>query len=107
MRRFKLSYTSNSSGPNDGQMTPPGGFMIFWDYDTQWGADRSRSGGGPKSWGALDFENTERLLQLHEQFDIPACFAVVGAAALPGSRPYHDPEQIRRIHQAGHEVASH
>jgi peptidoglycan/xylan/chitin deacetylase (PgdA/CDA1 family) len=31
----------------------------------------------------------------------------VGAAALPGERPYHDPAQIRRIHDAGHEVASH
>ena len=36
-----------------------------------------------------------------------ACFAVVGAAALPGKRPYHDPSQIRRIHEAGHEVGSH
>jgi peptidoglycan/xylan/chitin deacetylase (PgdA/CDA1 family) len=32
---------------------------------------------------------------------------VVGAAALPGGRPYHDPAQIRRIHSAGHEIASH
>src|SRR4029078_961944 len=29
------------------------------------------------------------------------------AAALPGARPYHDPAQIRQIHAAGHEVASH
>src|ERR1035437_987735 len=82
-------------------------FVIFWDYDTQWGGDRSRSPGGPKNWGRLDFENTERLLELHAQFNIPACFAVVGAAALPGLRPYHDPDQIRRIHAAGHEIASH
>jgi peptidoglycan/xylan/chitin deacetylase (PgdA/CDA1 family) len=88
-------------------MKNQGGFMIFWDYDTQWGADRSRSVGGPKNWGRLDFENTERLLELHAQFKIPGCFAVVGAAALPGSRPYHDPAQIRRIHAAGHEIASH
>lgn len=38
---------------------------------------------------------------------MPACFAVVGAAALPGARPYHDPAQVRRIREAGHEVASH
>jgi len=31
----------------------------------------------------------------------------VGAAALPGDRPYHDPDQIRRMHDAGNEVASH
>jgi peptidoglycan/xylan/chitin deacetylase (PgdA/CDA1 family) len=81
--------------------------FIFWDYDTQWGGDRSRSPGGAKAWGHAEFENTERLLAIHEEFDIPACFAVVGAAALPGSRPYHDPVQIRQIHEAGHEVASH
>ena len=81
--------------------------LFFWDYDTQWGADRSRSAGGPKSWGRLEFENTERLLDLHAQYRVPACFAVVGAAALPGERPYHDPAQIRRIHEAGQEIASH
>lgn len=81
--------------------------MIFWDYDTQWGADRSRIPGGPKDWGYLEFENTELILDLHAQYDIPACFAVVGAAALPGKRPYHDSSQIRRIHALGHEVASH
>src|SRR5436189_6081791 len=88
-------------------MKEPGTFVMFWDYDTQWGADRSRSGGGAKTWGHKEFENTERLLDLHGQFSVPACFAVVGAAALPGARPYHDPAQIRRIHAAGHEVASH
>lgn len=83
------------------------GCLLFWDYDTQWGADRSRSSGGPKNWGHLEFENTERLLDLHARYEIPACFAVVGAAALVGPRPYHDPGQIRRIYAAGHEIASH
>jgi polysaccharide deacetylase len=81
--------------------------LFFWDYDTQWGGDRSRSPGGAKQWGHAEFENTERLLELHARYGVPACFAVVGAAALPGSRPYHDPAQIRSIHAAGHEVASH
>ncbi len=81
--------------------------LIFWDYDTQWGGDRSRGPGGPKAWGHAEFENTDRLLALHAEFDIPACFAVVGAAACPGSRPYHDPAQIRRIFEAGHEIGSH
>jgi hypothetical protein len=80
--------------------------MFFWDYDTQWGADRSRRP-GPHDWGHLEFPNTDELLGIHAEFSVPACFAVVGAAALPGSRPYHDPVQIRRIHAAGHEVASH
>ena len=84
-----------------------GTLLLFWDYDTQWGGDRSRSGGGPKEWGPLEFTNTERLLELHAAYGVPACFAVVGAAALPGERPYHDPGQVRRIHAAGHEVGSH
>jgi len=54
-----------------------------------------------------EFDNTERLLELHARFNIPACFAIVGAAALPGGRPYHDPGQLRRIHAHGHEIASH
>ena len=57
--------------------------------------------------GHLEFPGTDELLELHERFGVPACFAVVGAAALPGERPYHDPKQIRRIHAAGHEIASH
>src|SRR5438309_3867691 len=81
--------------------------VFFWDYDTQWGGDRSRSPGGRKAWGAAEFENTELLLELHAAHDLPACFAVVGAAALPGERPYHDQAQIRRIACAGHEIASH
>jgi len=81
--------------------------LFFWDYDTQWGGDRSRLPGGPKNWGALEFANTERLLELHDQYGVPACFAVVGSAALPGERPYHDPAQIRRVHAAGHEIGSH
>jgi peptidoglycan/xylan/chitin deacetylase (PgdA/CDA1 family) len=88
-------------------MRDPAPLLFFWDYDTQWGADRSRSGGGPKNWGQLEFENTDRLLELHAEFGVRACFAVVGAAALPGERPYHDPRQIRRIHEAGHEIGSH
>jgi hypothetical protein len=85
----------------------PGTLLIFWDYDTQWGADRSRTPGDIKTWGSQEFENTDELLELHASYRMPACFAIVGAAALAGERPYHDPAQIRRIHQAGHEIASH
>jgi hypothetical protein len=81
--------------------------LLFWDYDTQWGADRSRIAGGSKDWGPLEFANTERLLELLARYQIPACFAVVGSAALPGERPYHDAAQIRQIHAAGHEIGSH
>lgn len=93
-------------------MTPgpgrrPATVVMFWDYDTQWGADRSRGGSGPMAWGREEFECTDRALALHATYRIPACFAVVGAAAEPGDRPYHDPGQVRAIHAAGHEIASH
>jgi len=80
--------------------------MLFWDYDTQWGMDALPPPASDRL-GHLEFVHTERLLDIHAHYGIPACFAVVGAAALPGARPYHDPAQIRRIHAAGHEVASH
>jgi peptidoglycan/xylan/chitin deacetylase (PgdA/CDA1 family) len=83
--------------------------MIFWDFDTQWGADRCRGRSSPRvqSWGSKDFNGVERLLAIHSEYNVPACFAIVGSAALPGSRPYHDPDLIRQIHLNGHEVASH
>lgn len=84
-----------------------GAVVMFWDYDTQWGADRSRAGRGPARWGPDEFTCTEELLEIHAAVGVPACFAVVGAAAEPGERPYHDPAQVRALHAAGHEVASH
>lgn len=85
----------------------PAQLLLFWDYDTQWGWERSRRGERPAPWGHLEFEYTERILELLTEHGVSACFAVVGAAALRGERPYHDPTQIRRIHEAGHEIASH
>ena len=87
----------------------PAQLLMFWDYDTQWGTDADRRRGLPElpASGRLEFECTDRLLELHALYGIPACFAVVGAAALPGGRPYHDQTQIRALHAAGHEVASH
>jgi hypothetical protein len=81
--------------------------LLFWDYDTQWGADRTRNPERAGDWGHLEFENTDRILELQAKFGVRACFAVVGSAALPGARPYHDQAQIRAIHGSGHEVASH
>lgn len=86
----------------------PGRVMVFWDYDTRWGTETAPPGAASGSnLGDLEFACTDRLLEIHGQYGIPACFAVVGAAALPGVRPYHDPVQVQRIHEAGHEVASH
>jgi peptidoglycan/xylan/chitin deacetylase (PgdA/CDA1 family) len=87
-------------------MPPRGRLLLFFDYDTQWGADRSR-GRSVADWGAREFDGTDQVLELLASFAMPACFAVVGAAAGPGPRPYADAAQIRRIHACGHEVASH
>ena len=84
-----------------------GRVVFFWDFDAQWGADRSRAPGGAKSWGNQEFINTQRLLELLTEVQIKACFAIVGAVALPGDRPYHDPLLVRRISESGHEIASH
>jgi len=94
-------------GSSNGDAARPARVLLFWDYDTQWGADRSRESAGRADWGRLEFEFTERILELLQRYEVPACFAVVGSAALPGTRPYHDPSQVRQIHAAGHEVASH
>jgi peptidoglycan/xylan/chitin deacetylase (PgdA/CDA1 family) len=75
----------------------PGTLLLFWDYDAEWGS----------SLGRFEFDSTDVLLTLHAQYAVRACFAVVGAVALPGEHPYHDPAQVQRIHAAGHEVASH
>jgi peptidoglycan/xylan/chitin deacetylase (PgdA/CDA1 family) len=90
-------------------MMPSARLLMFWDYDTEWGCDADRARGlrPAADRGELEFRHTERLLELHADFALPACFAVVGAAATPGERPYHDPDQIRRLHAAGHEIASH
>ncbi|RPH35044.1 hypothetical protein EHM92_06915, partial [bacterium] len=90
-----------------GESEAPGALLLYWDYDTQWGADRSRGKGGAARWGELEFKGADRLLDIHASYEIPVCFAVVGSAALPGQRPYHDPAQVRRIFQAGHEIGSH
>lgn len=88
-------------------MSARGRLVVYWDYDTQWGADADRRRGLPPAPGALEFAGAARLLELHARFGVPACFAVVGAAARPGARPYHDRAQVRALHAAGHEVASH
>ena len=62
--------------------------VVFWDYDTQWGADADARRGLPPAPGALEFACTERLLELHARFEVPACFAVVGAAACAARAGY-------------------
>lgn len=79
--------------------------LLIWDYDTPTGFDVSKLGRGYDPM--CEYESTDRVLDLLVEYDVVSTFACVGKAALPGDLPYHNPAQIRRIHQLGHEIASH
>ncbi|MCI0393990.1 MAG: polysaccharide deacetylase family protein [Chloroflexi bacterium] len=79
--------------------------MLMWDYDTPTGfavSSLSRQA-DPLS----DYACTDRILELLARHGIVSTFACVGVAAESGPLPVHNPAQIRAIHAAGHEVASH
>ncbi len=78
---------------------------ISFDYDSPEGY---RNSFGMQGWREdADQQGTEALLRVLSDHDAAATFGVVGRAALDGRPPEHCPEQIRAIHAAGHEVASH
>lgn len=54
-----------------------------------------------------DYEGTNILLKVLRDHDVKVTFGIVGQAALPGKQWDHCQEQIREIHQARHEIASH
>jgi peptidoglycan/xylan/chitin deacetylase (PgdA/CDA1 family) len=87
------------------QRQEPGGLLLYWDYDTQRGAEQSRL--GPQRWGPLERPNTVRILDMLAEFGVRATFACVGYAAVSRDPVYDCHAQIREIHAAGHEVASH
>lgn len=82
-----------------------GRLIMFWDYELQKGLDKSMS--GIKKTGHDEYRQTEKILDIHKQYDLPAVFATVGFLAEKGELPYHAPEQVKRIAKEGHEVASH
>ena len=57
--------------------------------------------------GNADYEGTGILLKVLHKHGVRSTFGIVGRAALPGEPPDQCQEQIRAIHQAGHEIASH
>jgi peptidoglycan/xylan/chitin deacetylase (PgdA/CDA1 family) len=54
-----------------------------------------------------DYEGTNILLKVLQHHDVKVTFGVVGQVALPGKKWDSCQEQIREIHQSGHEIASH
>ncbi len=54
-----------------------------------------------------DYRGADALIEVLAAHRALATFGVVGQAALEGTPPDHCPEQIRALHRAGHEIASH
>jgi peptidoglycan/xylan/chitin deacetylase (PgdA/CDA1 family) len=78
---------------------------ISFDYDSPEGY---RNSFGMQGWPAdSDQQGTDVLLRVLNDRAALATFGVVGRVALDGIPPEHCPEQVRRIHHDGHEVASH
>lgn len=81
---------------------------LVWDYDGGIGQVNATLPYNFLESNVLEeIEQVERLLTLAGGHGVAMTFACTGFAAEPGSFPYHTPEQIRRIHAAGHEIASH
>ncbi len=78
---------------------------ISFDYDSPEGYRRSFGMRGCRA--SADEEGTRVLLRVLRDHDARVTFGIVGRVALPGDSPEHCPEQVRDIHAAGHEVASH
>lgn len=82
--------------------------MITWDYDAAIGqVNASYPYKFDEQKIFQEIENVDRILKLGVLHQIQMTFACLGFAAEPGMYPYHVPDQIRSIFQAGHEIASH
>lgn len=78
---------------------------ISFDYDSPEGFRRSF--GMQDVDPDADRRGTDLLLGVLQHYGARATFGIVGRAALEGEPPEHCPEQVRAIHAAGHEIASH
>jgi len=78
---------------------------ISFDYDSPEGFRRSF--GMQDVSRDADQRGTDLLLGVLSDHGVRVTFGVVGRAAQDGEAPEHCPGQVRAIHAAGHEVASH
>lgn len=86
----------------------PGRVFFIWDYDTALGQVNATYPYNFREEGLIEeIHNVDFILQISQAQEIKMTFACVGFAAEPGHWPYHVPEQLQRISQEGHEVASH
>ena len=57
--------------------------------------------------GRLEFECTDRLLELHAEYDVAACLPSSAPRRSPASGPTTIRRRSAQLHAAGHEIASH
>lgn len=85
-----------------------GNLIIIWDYDAAIGQVNATY---PYNFNEErlfeEIEHVETILKFGQECEIRMTFACLGFAAEPGQFPYHVPDQIRKIHSLGHEIASH
>jgi peptidoglycan/xylan/chitin deacetylase (PgdA/CDA1 family) len=86
----------------------PGSVVLIWDYD---GAIGQVNATYPYLFDEekiiQEICNVDTILELGQEYGITMTFACLGFAAEHGHFPYHVPEQIKKIHDSGHEIASH
>jgi peptidoglycan/xylan/chitin deacetylase (PgdA/CDA1 family) len=86
----------------------PGSLCLLWDYDSAIGQINATLPYKFRQENIIqEIENVDYILKLGSDYGINMTFACVGFTAEPGHYPYHVPEQIKHIHELGHEVASH
>ncbi len=86
----------------------PAKLMIVWDYDSALGQINSSFPYNFKYDPIYqEIENVEYILKKADDAGMKMTFACLGFAAEKGLLPFNNPEQIKRIYDNGHEIASH
>jgi peptidoglycan/xylan/chitin deacetylase (PgdA/CDA1 family) len=85
-----------------------GNLIMIWDYDSALGQINSTYPYNFKYDPIYqEIENVEYILQTARGMNVRMTFACLGFAAERGVMPFNNPEQIKRISDEGHEIASH
>lgn len=86
----------------------PAFLLMIWDYDSALGQINSQL---PYNFHYTpiyqEIENVENILYLCKEHKFKMTFACLGFAAEPGNLPFNNPEQLKKIFDEGHEIASH
>ncbi|MEO6694244.1 MAG: polysaccharide deacetylase family protein [Ignavibacteria bacterium] len=86
----------------------PATLLLIWDYDSALGQINSTM---PYNFRFdpihEEIENVEYILSVAGNTDLKMTFACLGFAAEESVYPFSNPLQIRKIFEAGHEIASH